>query len=150
MVTKAQIEKYLEDLSSGEYYDEEEGCHYLRKGYQSGVCTDSSRLIAKKFGGKVFGYYFKDSDPNTFVGRRSASGHDFAVVGKYLVDWWGKNMEGTSKGVYDLSSVDDLDEIKLKYPTKERWSVVSESVQIVKSLLEEALRPSSVTSPGLS
>jgi hypothetical protein len=59
-----------------------------------GNCTNGARLIAQKFGGFVAGYLIEDTDPQTLVGA-SAWGHDFAVVGDFIVDWWGWEYEGS-------------------------------------------------------
>ncbi|MDR3412373.1 MAG: hypothetical protein P4L87_15775 [Formivibrio sp.] len=57
-----------------------------------GRCTNGARVIAEKFGGLVAGYQIEDTDPQTLVGA-DAGGHDFAIVGGFIVDWWGWQYE---------------------------------------------------------
>ena len=57
-----------------------------------GICTNGARLIAGKFGGYVAGYPIGPGDPQTLVGA-VAGGHDFAVVGNFIVVWWGWEYE---------------------------------------------------------
>jgi len=59
-----------------------------------GRCTNGAKLIAQKFGGFVAGYEIKDMDPQTLVAAMTG-GHDFAVVGEFIVDWWGWEYEGS-------------------------------------------------------
>lgn len=82
-------------------YDEEGGFYFwpqvdaarmLGKGDQCGICTSGARLMAEKFGGFVAGYAIDPEDPQTLVGA-VAFGHDFAVVGDFIVDWWGWEYE---------------------------------------------------------
>jgi len=57
-----------------------------------GRCTNGAKFIAQKFGGYVAGYEIERTDPQTLVGT-DAGGHDFAVVGDFIVDWWGWEYE---------------------------------------------------------
>jgi len=59
-----------------------------------GICTNGARLIARKFGGFVAGYEITNEDPQTLAGAPEW-GHDFAVVGEFIVDWWGWEYEGS-------------------------------------------------------
>ena len=59
-----------------------------------GKCTNGAKFIAQKFGGFVAGYEIKGKDPQTLVGANTG-GHDFAVVGDFIVDWWGWEYEGS-------------------------------------------------------
>ena len=59
---------------------------------QCGICTNGARLIAEKFGGFVAGYLINPEDSQTLVGA-NCFGHDFAVVGNFIVDWWGWEYE---------------------------------------------------------
>ena len=59
-----------------------------------GRCTNGAKLIAQKFGGFVAGYEIETTDPQTLVAAISG-GHDFAVVGEFIVDWWGWEYEGS-------------------------------------------------------
>jgi len=60
---------------------------------ECGRCTNGAKFIAQKFGGFVAGYEIERTDPHTLVGA-DAGGHDFAVVGDFIVDWWGWEYEG--------------------------------------------------------
>lgn len=53
-----------------------------------GVCTNGAMIIALKFNGAVVGYFISASDPQTLIGDITL-GHDFAIVGDFIVDWWG-------------------------------------------------------------
>lgn len=60
-----------------------------REGFDGkcGICTNGAKLIARKFHGFVAGYEIGEKDPQTLAGA-IAGGHDFAVVGPFIVDWW--------------------------------------------------------------
>lgn len=103
-------------LHWAEQYDQEDGYSYwlqdnqgtivkARKGLtdmdelegrttriECGKCTNGAELIAKKFGGYVAGYSMGEEFRKTFVGY-DCGGHDFAVLGDYIVDWWGWTYE---------------------------------------------------------
>jgi hypothetical protein len=72
----------------------EGGFHYWPHagGIECGVCTNGARLIAEKFGGFVAGYEITPGESRALVGA-NVFGHDFAVVGEFLVDWWGWQYE---------------------------------------------------------
>ena len=63
---------------------------------QCGICTNGANLIAEKFGGFVAGYAIDRDDPQTLIGA-DAGGHDFAVVGDYIVDCWAWEYERSLK-----------------------------------------------------
>ena len=113
-----QLDNYCCYLTTVMDYDDKVGVYYWphvgiikepEDLCECGICTNGAILIAKFFKGSVFGYPI--SEGQTFVGY-SAYGHDFAVVGDYIVDWWGweyektisnpviKISEGISKGYY--------------------------------------------------
>jgi hypothetical protein len=121
--TRDEIENFLSHLTANDVYDEEEGCHYWDIGgekIESSVCTNGAKLVVDKFGGDVFGYHF-DGDSSGKVGS-DAGGHDFAIVqDRYLVDWWGANVEGTSKAIYDLSHPKDAEEVERLYAPRDQW-----------------------------
>ena len=92
------IRRYLQFLQDQEKYDDE-GYHYWTlpnpwgwERIQSGCCTNGARLIARRFNGRVFGYLF-DDNPSATVGL-PCGGHDFAVIGAYLVDYWAWAVSG--------------------------------------------------------
>ena len=60
---------------------------------QCGICTHAAKLIARKFRGFVAGYSIQPEDPRTLVGAE-VFGHDFAVVGDFIIDWWGWEYAG--------------------------------------------------------
>ena len=80
--------------------------------------------MAHKFGGYVAGYEI-DAKEKTFLVGGNAGGHDFAIVGDFIVDWWGWYYEGlpeipvltraagVARGLYkpeqDWKTVPDLD-----------------------------------------
>ena len=61
---------------------------------QCGICTNGAKLIAKNFAGYVAGYLIHPEDPRTLVGA-DVYGHDFAVVGDFIIDWWGWEYAGS-------------------------------------------------------
>jgi hypothetical protein len=122
--------EYCKELSITELYDETEGVHYwnipcLRRNrtytVQSGVCTDSARLIPNKFGGKVFGYLMQDN-PKAVIGH-DCFGHDFALVGTYLVDFWAWHVDGSIKFPM-FSLIKDAVLIKSLYGDSDCWKEV--------------------------
>jgi len=54
---------------------------------ECGICTNGAKLIAKKFGGFVAGYRIHPTESRTLIAA-DVYGHDFAVIGDYIVDWW--------------------------------------------------------------
>lgn len=82
---------------------------------QCGRCTNGARLIAEKFGGFVAGYPIGPEDPQDLIGA-FAGGHDFAVIGLFIVDWWAweyeqaipspvmLRVEGVARGLYKPES----------------------------------------------
>ena len=131
-----QLQDFCAYLTSSEKYDEEDGYGYWSGEPDAGnagrelsvVCTNSARRIAAKFGGKVYGYRFPDNTPRGtgLVGADTAEGHDFAVVGDYLVDWWDSAVEGDPSGkcVYDLTR--DADTVARKYLPRSEWKLVAD------------------------
>lgn len=92
---KSVILQYVQHLKQIEKYNTVEGYHYWdipntrgqgSETTNSGNCTNGARIIANKFGGSVFGYFVRNN-PNALVGR-DTFGHDFALVGHFLVDYW--------------------------------------------------------------
>jgi hypothetical protein len=78
-------------------YDEQEGFYYWPhiplpyhpdEPAKCGICTSGAIHIARKFSGFVAGYEIGSDEPETLVGAL-AGGHDFAVVGPFIVGWWG-------------------------------------------------------------
>lgn len=90
------------DLRKKEVYHERVGVYYWphiaadleypEGPAECGVCTNGARIIASMFEGRVSGYPIDPSESRVLVGAK-AYGHDFAVVGHYIVDWWGWQYE---------------------------------------------------------
>ena len=120
---------YCSFLSSSSVYLDDPGCSVWpwvegehRK--QCGVCTHGAQLVAEKFGGKVVGYSVHPHDDPDLVGR-GCFGHDFAVVGPYLVDWWGRDYEeGIPRPVLHLE--EDAELIRRKYKPESEWREINE------------------------
>jgi len=125
---RSELLQYCQHLSDTEQYDDEEGYHYWEvvlpglgePRAQSGNCTNGARLIANKFGGVVMGYRVTDNPTETLCER--VGGHDFAIVGRFLVDWWAWQLPSAiAAPVLDL----DLDkhQIRRLYGDPNCWSL---------------------------
>ena len=84
-----------------------------------GICTNGAKLIAQKFGGYVAGYPINHDDPQTLVGA-FAVGHDFAVIGDFIIDWWGWEYERSMGNPVVLRSMGIALE---KYKPEMSWTV---------------------------
>ena len=120
---KNEIEEFLAYLQKTEAYDEEQSFSYWPvEGCPSVTCcTNGARLIAKRFGGVIRGYSCSSvQDPR--VGAWSY-GHDFAIVGQYLVDYWGAFVdECLPTAVFHL--IGDADLITRLYGRPSTWVAV--------------------------
>lgn len=118
-----EIETFLQHLLKTEQYDEQQSYSYWPvEGCPSVTCcTNGARLIATEFGGVIRGYSCRSvEDPR--VGAWSY-GHDFAIVGQYLVDYWGAFVdECLPRAVFHLGS--DADLITSLYGMPETWTAV--------------------------
>jgi hypothetical protein len=86
---------------------------------QCGICTNGAKRIAQKFGGYVAGYLIHPEDPRTLVGA-DVYGHDFAVVGDFMVDWWGWEYAGA----LEIPVISRAKAIAFgKYKPAEAWEV---------------------------
>lgn len=130
----------LEWMRHEEQYDDTDGFHWwpfhidgrpvgpLGSHYSSlhpCTCTHGAMIVAKKLGGIVMGYA-EGSNPSAMAGRDIAEGsnlgHDFAIVGQFLVDYWLMMLEGfPAFGILHLES--DEEEIRRLYGPREMWSV---------------------------
>lgn len=74
------------------YHDD--GFHYWPHigGIESGTCTNSAAIIARRLGACVCGYPIFDHDSSNLVAY-SAHGHDFCVIDGMIVDWWAWHIE---------------------------------------------------------
>lgn len=110
-------------------YDETEGFTFWpsvaaldSRDYESqcGICTNGAKLIAQKFGGFVAGYLIHPEDPRTLAGA-DVYGHDFAVVGDFIVDWWGWEYDCS----LEIPVISRAEGIALgKYKPVEAWEVL--------------------------
>src|SRR3954470_12230969 len=65
---------------------------WAEEGHQEcGHCTNGVYHLAKKFGGRVMGYRIPSDSPKLAGG--GVGGHDFAIIGNFLVDWWAWDYE---------------------------------------------------------
>ena len=89
------------------------------------TCTHGARLVVKHLGGVVLGYA-EGKNPEAMAGRGRVNdgdtniGHDFAVVGEYLVDYWLLATYGMPQfGILHLEH--DAMEIRRLYGPIEHW-----------------------------
>jgi len=83
------------------------------------VCTNSARLVARRFGGALLGYSARDN-PAAVV-----SPHDFALCGTLVVDYWSRFPGAKSESaVLDLSDLSQRREALRLYGDPERWQLV--------------------------
>lgn len=128
IIDGTEIELFMAELFETEKYDEAEGYHYWdrpsglkEERIPSGCCTNSARLVANKFGGKVFGFAHQFN--KTAVVAKDCFGHDFAIVGDLLVDWWAFHFTGeTDRPIYHL--VKDAAQVLHLYGPRENWDEV--------------------------
>jgi hypothetical protein len=116
------------ELKTFMHYDEAEGFYFWpnvdglaisEHANQCGICTTGARIIAKRFGGFVAGYLIDPGEPRTLIGA-DVFGHDFAVVGDFIVDWWGWEYEGS----LELPVILRAEGIALgKYKPEEAWQI---------------------------
>ncbi|MFQ5472755.1 MAG: hypothetical protein ACE5FA_07720 [Dehalococcoidia bacterium] len=86
-------------------------------------CHTTAGYIAEALDGAVYGYLVKDNPDAELPLKGSYDGHDFAIVGHYLVDWWAKDMAGLSdRDIFDLSDPTDAAEAMRLYGSPDRWS----------------------------
>jgi hypothetical protein len=84
------------------------------------ICTNSARMVAERFGGRVMGYWHKDN-PTAALGE-AEGGHDFAVVGDYLVDGWACYVDTRGPAVLHLTR--DVANIERLYGDRSRWTLM--------------------------
>ena len=87
-------------------------------------CDTTAWYIAEAFDGELYGYFVEDNpDAELPLKARYYEGHDFAIVGHYLVDWWAKAMACISdRDILDLADPTDTAETLRLYGPPERWS----------------------------
>jgi hypothetical protein len=88
------------------------------------TCTHSARLLAHKFGGKVYGYLFPTPAKKELIGQ-VCDGHDFAVIGKYIVDYWSEFVYCTGvPAILDMTDPADIIKIQAYYLPLTDWQTV--------------------------
>jgi hypothetical protein len=100
---RKQLEQYVADLIASEHYDEEEGVHSFPDSSICSICTESAKLIAKNFNGKVVGYLSRNN-PIACIGEPHCEGHDFALIhSRWIVDYWAFRVaQLINRSVFDL------------------------------------------------
>jgi hypothetical protein len=90
--------------------------------HETGNCTACARIITRRFGGEVRGYYHADN-PSARVGEIQY-GHDFAVTeDRFLVDPWLYHYYGESP-VLDMDVHADRAEAAARYGPEENWKLM--------------------------
>lgn len=127
MPTREEIQEFLDYLTASEYRDEAIDLpvfpNIFNFEFDMDVirCTSGAMMVAKKFDGKVFGYRFDDDNDEGKVAF-NCGGHDFAIVGNFLVDWWAKNVEDSENPeILDMTDPDDMRIIEGKYRHRDAW-----------------------------
>jgi len=116
------IQKIVREIISCIIYDGDDFCAYLPNGMPMGCCTNSANFIVDKLGGNVMGYYHEDN-PTSTIGRIEG-GHDFTILGNYLVDLWYKEYWEEGKYIYDLTNPDDVFLVAILYGDPSTWEEV--------------------------
>ena len=123
---KDDILEYMDQLFQSEVFDDNLEMSVWKStpvGNDLSVtrCTSSAMLIADKFGGSVWGYEIIDDMYKDKIGYWSG-GHDFAIVGKYLVDYWAKYVnDEKQKSILDMTDRTDQDYIMKNYLPITDW-----------------------------
>jgi hypothetical protein len=90
--------------------------------HETGNCTACARIITRRFGGDVRGYYHADN-PTARAGE-TEYGHDFAVTAdRFLVDPWLYHYYGETP-VLDMDVPADRVEIAARYGPEENWKTM--------------------------
>jgi len=126
---KGKLSDYLHQLEKDEIYDEDLEMSIWRvEGYSHDLsvtqCTSSAMLIADTFGGKVYGYSLDMEDNDSEKIGSDSGGHDFAIVGDYLIDYWGRYVNGDKKLKPVLHLKEDAKEIEKYYLPQSEWEEV--------------------------
>lgn len=126
---KAQLEQLATDEAMGVEFPENQPSHFP-DGSDAVVCTNCAlRILQLAGGGEIYGWE-EGTNPTSIVAGPSmgaqlddGQGHDFAVVdGRYLVDAWAKNVEGSSdRAVFDLTDASDRAEVLRLFGDPRTW-----------------------------
>jgi hypothetical protein len=84
-----------------------------------GQCTTSAKYLARMLGGIVVGYS-TSKNPEAEVGR-DLDGHDFVLIGDYLIDWWSHVAHGNP---LILSRRSNSIRVRRLYGDPSTWEVV--------------------------
>jgi len=119
------FEQFLEALREEEFFCEEEQEWQFRDGSACGICTSSAMVVARHFGGVVFGYHSIDN-PTAFIGEPDYNGHDFALVNSlWLVDYWAWHVAGlVTTPIFDLTNGNDRSIVGRLFGPRSNWSEV--------------------------
>lgn len=124
MVSKKEIQQYIDFLYESEVYTEWGYSYWPHANLEHGNsvcnCTTGANLICHKFGGKVYGYHIRPDEKYKNIIGFHAGGHDFAIVGEFLVDYWAKYVEDLNNEPI-LHLVQDMAIIKEKYLPLTMW-----------------------------
>jgi hypothetical protein len=127
MVTREQLQEYADFLERDDYYDQEAGYSKFGSdpfGDMASVtcCAFSAQMFTLRFGGSVYGYFLDVDDPELeCIHGYWSQGHDFAIIGKYLVDWWAKHVEGCGRVILDMTDPNDILYIQKHYLPLDKW-----------------------------
>lgn len=116
------IKEFVIETIDGLYYDEGRSVTCMSNGVDMGRCTNSARAIVDVLGGKVSGYYH-NNNPSSIIGEIEG-GHDFAIIGNYLVDMWYPEYWSNGKYIYDLTIADDMFLVAILYGDPTTWEVL--------------------------
>lgn len=121
MTRKQELQKAADDLELSVIYDDKNECSLFPDGSSVTCCTSGAILIAKAFGGKVFGYACRDN-PTATAGI-DCFGHDFAVVdNRYVVDYWMQYVDcGYNAAVFDMEDPHDRALVESFYGDRNKW-----------------------------
>jgi hypothetical protein len=152
---RPELDAFARQLLDDEVYNDELGAsewpvekHKLsdedwgEERIQCGRCTNSARLIAQKFGGKVYGYGIEEN-PEALLGQ-DTYGHDFAVIGGYIVDYWAAHFTGDSpQAVVALGT----EEARRLYGDPKKWTLMYDysaaqesGAQRARAIVEQMIR----------
>lgn len=130
MISKEELLAECQRMIDASDWDEQQSCsvwpEITNDRNDCGNCTVGARMIARKFGGKVFGYRIDPHESKDLVAF-NCFGHDFAIVGDYLVDWWAWEYEQSLTSPV-LHIVDDAALIAIKYKPRSEWNEMAVTV----------------------
>lgn len=121
----ALVEECVRMRDSAQYEDDQ-GFSYWPDADEPndcGTCTTGALLLARKFNGYVAGYHIEDSEPSRLIAH-GHGGHDFAVIGGFIVDWWAwQYEESLTLPVVPI----DSEIAALRYKPSGQWEVHPEN-----------------------